>query len=130
VAQSQASARARRSTILIVEDQAMVAAALAALLTEDGHEIMLAEDAEQALELLRARPGLVDLVLCDVVMPVMRGPELVRQIRARGLTAPRVLFMSGYIDIPDLPEGCDLIAKPFAVRELTEAVARTLASQL
>jgi signal transduction histidine kinase len=82
-------------TILLVEDEELVASHLARLLRGRGYTVVAADSGAQALELMRRREAPVDLVLTDVIMPGMNGRELVQKLRE---SAPRLpaLFMSGY----------------------------------
>ena len=78
--------------ILLVEDSATQAAALAMFLEQEGFEISLARRAERALELLEVAP--VDLVLSDVIMPGMDGYDLCRRIKTQAPDLPVVLLTS------------------------------------
>ena len=84
------SARAIR--LLLVEDSATQAAALAALLEREGYETLVARRAQLALDEIRTTP--VDLVLSDVVMPGMDGYELCRRIKQEWADMPVVLLTS------------------------------------
>lgn len=68
-----------REVVLVVDDNHDVAASLAAALREDGYDVALASDGEQALRIACSRH--VDLVLTDVVMPGVDGIELIRLMR-------------------------------------------------
>jgi two-component system, cell cycle sensor histidine kinase and response regulator CckA len=111
-------------TILLVEDEDMVRAVAERALTRNGYTVLTATNGEEALEILDSHPG-IDLLLSDVVMPVMDGPTMVRQARAKFPDLP-VLFMSGYAE-EQLRKTIDLdrmafLPKPFAVQQLAEAV--------
>ena len=117
-------------TILVVEDDELVRAFVVRALTEAGYETFAAESGHDALTLLQSRSSAVDLVLTDVVMPGLSGPELAERL---SLTAPhtRVLFMSGYIDssflsaeLENHPEA--LIRKPFTAAELRVRIREML----
>jgi len=116
-------------TILIVEDEDMVRAVAERALTRQGYTVLTAEHGEAALELLAThqRP---DLLISDVVMPMMDGPTMVRHARKRYPDLP-ILFMSGYAE-EQLRKSIDLdnvafIAKPFSVKQLAEAARDALA---
>jgi signal transduction histidine kinase/CheY-like chemotaxis protein len=117
-------------TILVVEDEAAVRRMTARALAGHGYTILEAEQGAQALELLAGSAGPVDLVLTDVVMPVLNGRELGEQLAARcqGL---RVLFMSGYTDDDVirrglLRPGSPFIQKPFLPASLARKVREVL----
>ena len=98
-----------------------------------GFEVTTARDGEEGLELVRASmeqgEGTFDIVVSDVVMPVMDGPAMVRAIRLIRPEVP-VLFMSGYaeeqlrgeIDVPNM----HFLPKPFSVAQIAEAVEGVL----
>jgi two-component system cell cycle sensor histidine kinase/response regulator CckA len=118
-----------KGTILLVEDEAMVRAVAERALTRKGYQVLAAANGEEALDILLGQANGVDLLISDVVMPVMDGPTLVREARARFPTL-RIVFMSGYaeeqlrksIDVP----GVAFLPKPFSVQELNEAVRAAL----
>ena len=115
--------------LLLVEDEDMVRSIAERALTRAGYTVRSASGGEEALAML-AEDDAVDLVVSDVAMPGLDGPQTVRAIRER-LPAVPVLFMSGYaeeqarrrIDV----EGADFLPKPFSVMQLTDAVAQLLA---
>jgi signal transduction histidine kinase/AmiR/NasT family two-component response regulator len=117
-------------TILVVEDEPAVRRMTARSLAGQGYAIVEAENGAQALEVLQRLPGPVDLVLTDVVMPVLNGRELGEQLAARrpGL---RILFMSGYTDDDVirrglLRPGSPFIQKPFLPGALARKVREVL----
>lgn len=114
-----------KGTILLVEDEGMVRAVAERALTRKGYQVLVASNGEEALEILGRDGTEIDLLISDVVMPMMDGPTLVRQARERRPNL-RIIFMSGYaeeqlrksIDVP----GAAFLPKPFSVQELGEAV--------
>ena len=110
-------------TILVVEDEDMVRAIAERALTRQGYTVITAENGEVALELLETadRP---DLLVSDVVMPLMDGPTMARHVREKYPDLP-ILFMSGYAE-EQLRKSIDLgnvafLPKPFSVQQLAEA---------
>jgi PAS domain S-box-containing protein len=117
-------------TILLVEDEGAVRDLVATALGERGYVILAAADAEEALRLEREHSGALDLLITDVVMRGMRGPELAQRIRERRPGIP-VLLMSGYPDdamsAEGAIEGCTaFLQKPFRVSALGAKVAEVL----
>jgi PAS domain S-box-containing protein len=109
------------STILVVEDQLPVARVVGYLLERDGHRVIHASSPDQAFDVVAANAREIDLLLCDVMMPQMRGPALVEELERRGYLL-RVLFMSGYPDEAVEPLRHPLLHKPFSPEELRIAV--------
>jgi CheY-like chemotaxis protein len=118
-------------TVLVVEDQPEVRHISRRTLETHGYRVLDAENGEVAIEVLLAHPGEVDLLLTDVVMPVMSGRQLADAVTScePGI---RVLFMSGYIDDPIirdrvLEHDVDFIRKPFMPDDLVSRVEQALA---
>ena len=111
--------------ILVVEDEEPVRTLICAMLSQNGYEILAAGDGEEALSLWRSHQSRIAVVLTDVVMPRMSGPELARRIRE---VTPQtsVIFMSGYSEEPviDVAVGPDyaFLAKPFTAMDLHAVV--------
>ncbi|MFY0691283.1 MAG: response regulator [Paracoccaceae bacterium] len=112
--------------VLLVEDEAPVRAFAARALKLRGYQILEAESAEEALELLSDPDLSVDIVVTDVVMPGLDGPTWVKEARK---TRPdlRVVFVSGYAednfaeDQARIPNSV-FLPKPFSLEELTATV--------
>ena len=110
-------------TILVVEDDPRVRAATGTALTELGYPAILCGSGPEAIDQLQERDD-IGLVITDVVMPGMTGPELAGQIRARH---PEVglLFVTGYVGEAGEAEsfkGSEVLRKPFTLRALADAL--------
>jgi PAS domain S-box-containing protein len=120
-----APARERASeTVLLVEDEEVVRRLTAELLERQGYRVLATDGPDEALRV--AEPW--DLLLTDVVMPSMTGPELAERLAAARPDAA-VLFTSGYSGgaVPDRGAlGGDLLEKPFTVEELAVKVRAAL----
>ncbi len=130
---SPAGSAGHGETILLVEDEAAVRDLVATALGDRGYRLLTAADAEEALVRERGHSGPIDLLITDVVMRGMRGPELARRIRERRPAIP-VLFMSGYPDDAlaaggTLEGGTAFLQKPFRVSALGAKVAEVLRAQ-
>jgi CheY-like chemotaxis protein len=79
--------------ILIIDDDPLLREVAVELLSDAGHDCAVAEDGRQGLAVLQARP--VDLVLLDMIMPVMDGVETLGQIKARWPDLPVVVMSAG-----------------------------------
>jgi len=117
-------------TLLIVEDEEALRAFARRALEKHGYRVLTAADGLEALDLLKAEGAGIALVLTDMVMPRMGGPQLERAMRERGQTAP-VLFTSGYAartaDEQRLREGgLPFLAKPWTVADLLRKVREVL----
>ena len=122
-----AAAGAGEETILVVEDEMPVRSLIVRALRKFGYNIIEAHNGRDALRLLERYDGNIDLLLSDVVMPHMQGPELVKQALQVRPGLP-VVLMSGYADtdIQELPGNVRYIDKPFTV----DFLARTLRAVL
>jgi PAS domain S-box-containing protein len=121
-----------RETILVVEDDRSAMHAAAAALQRGGYSVVMATNGEEALRLLQRRSDEIDLVLSDVVMPRLGGPELAARI---SITWPRlpIVFMTGYSPDPILSQGGEkrianrpVILKPFRSNELLAFIRAAL----
>lgn len=115
--------------ILLTEDDESVRAFVKRALELDGHDITEAEDGGIALEILMAQ-GNFDLLLSDIMMPVMDGIALALAA-ARDFPALPILLMTGFADQRERAFGLDslvsdVVSKPFTLAEIRAAVARAL----
>jgi DNA-binding response OmpR family regulator len=112
------------------EDETQVRALVAQMLQASGYTVLTAADLAAALELSDRHPGPIHLLLTDVVMPEMSGPE--RRQRLKSLRPQtRFLYMSGYTDEAlgrhgVLEPGTFLLQKPFRIDELGQKVREVL----
>lgn len=118
--------------ILVIEDEAAVRRTMSAILTGAGYEVVLAEGGEAAVELMAVQGLRPDLVLSDLVMPRMTGPEVIAQLH--GIHGDlRYLFISGYsadaLDLSIIPRGAEIVQKPPTAVMLTSAVVRALSAR-
>ena len=126
---SRATARGHE-TILVAEDEAVVREMVTAALERLGYRVVVASTGEEAVRLIDRLGEEIDLLLSDVVMPGMSGPDLYDRARR---TRPdlRAIFMSGYTALSmgrPIPEGVTLLEKPFSGARLDEVVRETLAA--
>jgi DNA-binding response OmpR family regulator len=117
-------------TILLVEDETPLRRVVRLILEQASYRVIDAASGEEALERCAAHAGPVHLVLSDVVMPGMDGPELVRRL-SRERSGLRVLYMSGYADDRlaghNVVEcGLEYLEKPFTPEALTAKVRAVL----
>jgi CheY-like chemotaxis protein len=117
-------------TVLLVEDNPMVLEIARELLTGQGLTVLAADDPEVAISQARKHHNPIDLLVSDVVLPKMNGPELHRQL-LQWQPQIKVLFMSGYTNkIPlsseNLGEDVNFIAKPFSAKSFLESVKQLL----
>jgi PAS domain S-box-containing protein len=105
-------------TILLVEDEEQVRVIAADLLRRQGYRILVASRPSEALMLSRAHPGVIDLLVTDVVMPEMGGRALAEQLAA-DRPEMSVLFMSGYTDDAVMRHGVMQSGLAFIQKPLT-----------
>jgi two-component system cell cycle sensor histidine kinase/response regulator CckA len=114
--------------VLLAEDEETIRSLVGEVLTRNGYKVFAAPNGEEAIQLLTQHVGEIDLLLTDVVMPGMRGPDLARAA-ARLNPNLRVLYTSGYASEPDEAfEDPDVafIGKPFSPKELVSKVRDVL----
>lgn len=120
--------QARGERILLVDDEDVVRRLAGTILLRQGYVVVEAAGPAEALARGAAEPGSFDLILADVMMPGMRGWEMVDRLRTSQPRA-RVLFMSGYVgelDRATIEKVRPLLSKPFRPRDLIEEVRRVL----
>ena len=122
-----------RKTVLIVEDEEAVRELACGFLESAGYAVLTAKDGAEALAIAERSQERIHLLLTDVVMPRMRGPELAKVLK-RLRTGLRIVYMSGYLEYnprnEDFLEEGYFLQKPFSremlVRKVSEALKYNL----
>jgi CheY-like chemotaxis protein len=119
------------ATILVVEDSELLRDLIFETLETMGYTALLAQDGHQALRICTQFTGTIDLLLSDVMMPKMKGPEVMKRVKQMRPDIG-VLFMSGYTDDVAVRYGVSnadvsFIQKPFSSTELTHKLREALA---
>jgi PAS domain S-box-containing protein len=120
-----------RETVLFVEDEVALRDLMHRVLTKGGYSVLAAGDGLEALALAEGHSQRIDLVVTDVIMPRMSGPELAARLRARDPEI-RLLYVSGYTADQlrsaqtDLGAGATLLPKPFTSDGLLRKVREVL----
>jgi len=118
------------ATILLVEDEDPVRLFGARALSAKGYEVVEASSGDKAWEIVKSKSHKIDLIITDVVMPGMKGPDLVELVRA-SQPDMKVIFMSGYAE-DVIPEGIEndptihFLPKPFKLKDLAYKVKEVL----
>jgi two-component system cell cycle sensor histidine kinase/response regulator CckA len=113
-------------TILFVEDEEPLRNVITDFLGEFGYRVLSAESGPEALALAAGFSGDIHLLLTDVTLAPITGPELARQI---GATRPKmkVVYISGYATgTPDSSQDAVLVQKPFSIKVLSARIRETL----
>ena len=117
--------------ILIVEDEVLLANSLKALLEKKGFTVEVAYDGETGKDY--AETGIYDLLILDVMMPLLNGYDLARQVRAERCATP-ILMLTAKSELEDRIEGLNAgadyyLTKPFDTRELLACINALLRRQ-
>jgi CheY-like chemotaxis protein len=123
------AAASDRKTILLVDDEQAVRSIVLRILRRANYDVVEAEDGAAGVRIAESHPGAIDLVITDMFMPGMMGPEMVRKLMVMR-PGIRALFMSGYADkdsTSGVPTGANFLGKPFSSQELGKAVEAALA---
>jgi two-component system cell cycle sensor histidine kinase/response regulator CckA len=115
-------------TVLIVDDEPNAAEIVSRITQQAGFGVRTTTSPEEALVV--AGGERIDLIICDIEMPGIRGPALLRQLKQRGVTCP-VLFISGQLTPENLDDSLSVaramfLPKPFTAKELTDAIWEAL----
>jgi signal transduction histidine kinase len=121
----------RSLKVLLVDDHPEVRSTTAAVLEDDGHEVVEADNGAEALMLLKNRTCDFDLLITDYAMPHLSGTDFLREAR---LLCPDVpaLLITGYAEtemIRDRPAGVEMLLKPFTPAKLEAAIARACGAE-
>ena len=118
-----------QGTILLVEDEDAVRLFTSRALTNKGYKVIQASSGEEGLELFKQNAQDIELLITDVIMPVMDGPTLVKALKEMNKDL-KVIFISGYAedivrkDMQD--DTCHFLPKPFSLVQLAESVKTVL----
>jgi signal transduction histidine kinase len=119
-------------SLLLVEDEPLVREVTRRALERFGYRVQAAGNFEEALAALQTQHARFDLLITDVVMPKVGGPEVAARLARAGLHVP-VLFLSGYSEEAveqqgRFPPGSSFLSKPYAPRELARKIREMLGS--
>ena len=120
---ARTDAKGDRETILVVDDETGIRELIRKILSREGYRVLEAGNAEDAQAAARGQH--IDLIITDVMLPGINGPELARRMQQ---AAPRLkaLFISGHTGSAIIPPGASFLAKPFTLAALLEKVRQTL----
>jgi CheY-like chemotaxis protein len=117
------------ATVLVVDDEAVVQKLARSTLERYGYRVLIASNGKEALDVIAAKEGSIDLVLLDMTMPVMGGEETLANIKSLS-TRVKVIASSGYNEIEALRRfgsGVDgFLQKPYRSAQLMDKVKSTL----
>ena len=114
-----------KTTILVVDDESVVLETVRDGLNAHGYAVLTAVNGQAALEIAQNHPGPIMVLLVDVVMPGLSGPEVVERIQAIRPDT-KVLFMSGFSNeivlVHGIKEGDPFVIKPFSFETLRRKI--------
>jgi DNA-binding NtrC family response regulator len=113
-----------------VEDEDAIRGLILSILGKSGYRATGARNGEEALAAASSSAGAIALLLTDVVMPQMSGPDLGRKLQEK-YSGIRILYMSGFADHPAVQQGArdrriDMIRKPFTAEALLAKIRDVL----
>jgi signal transduction histidine kinase/ActR/RegA family two-component response regulator len=118
----------RSAAVLIVEDEEAVRDLAAEFMESAGYKVLTAKDGKEALEVVK-QAGPIRVLVTDIVMPNMRGPELAKHMKASRKDL-KIIFMSGYLEFnkgdDEFVEGSYFLQKPFSRDTLVSKVEEAL----
>lgn len=111
------------NTVLIVEDEAPVRAVSAHALKSRGYKVLEARDGLEAINIVKEMAGKIDLIISDVIMPSVNGPDMVKKIH-QSYPSIKVIFISGYTEHASIDgiinnDKVSFLAKPFSLKQLS-----------
>ena len=119
------------TTILLIDDDPLVAFTVERMLQGNGYTVMRAADGEKGLKVMRGEK--VDLIITDIIMPVKEGIETIREIRQHDSNLPVIAVSGGghgaggnYLRMAQALGATEVLAKPFDQEQLLAAVSRCL----
>jgi signal transduction histidine kinase/ActR/RegA family two-component response regulator len=116
-------------TVLVVEDEREVRELACEFLKAAGYSVLTAKDGLEALETAERLGKLIHIVVTDIVMPNMRGPELAKRLKAL-LPQVKIVYMTGYLEQnyanDDLLRDANFVQKPFSRHSIVTEVGKAL----
>ena len=123
---SEVTEKGKGETILLVDDQKDIVDTGKEVLESMGYRVITAANGQQAVDAFKGHPGTVDLIVMDVVMPVMSGDkaaQLIRQIDSN----VKIIFSTGYDKDSQVEmENEFVISKPFSIAKMSELIRQTI----
>ena len=114
------------ATLLLVEDEAGIRLMTRKYLESLGYTVLEADTGEQAWTIFNEHKDAIQLLITDIIMPGMRGDELVHRIREERPSMPAI-YISGYVDTGEFDQETSFLEKPFSFPELGRRVEASLA---
>jgi len=119
--------------ILVVDDEPMALKLVQTILEKRGFEVLVSTNGHDALKILKAQRGSIDLLITDIVMPEMDGTRLAMKAVEYEPDLP-VLFMSGFVTEDEVDQAASInqyafIRKPFRPATLVQAVRKMLTTE-
>lgn len=116
----------RPETILVVDDEDMIWLVVINMLNSLGYTVLLAENGKEAVDIYKGNPGAIDLVLLDMVMPVMNAHEAFPLLKEADPNV-RVLLASGYVEEEDVQDllsngAISFMRKPYLLKDLARRI--------
>jgi DNA-binding NtrC family response regulator len=117
-------------TIMVIDDEANIVTMISQILTELGYHVISATNSREALILGDQHAQTIDMVLTDIIMPELNGPDFVQMLRQKRPTL-KALYMSGYANnvaaqIGVLKPDMAFLQKPFSSETLTNCIRKVL----
>ena len=120
---------AAKKVVLVVEDEREVRELVCEFLRAGGYNVLTAENGKDALDIAQRMGSAIHAVLTDVVMPLMRGPELGARLKAI-LPRVKIVYMTGYLEPSDngaaFPDDAYFLQKPFTREAVVGQIAEAL----
>jgi two-component system OmpR family response regulator len=112
--------------VIVLDDEPLVGELIAAVLKTRGYPVLVADGCADAARFVREHNGAPALLITDVIMPEMTGPQFVQRLRDEGMRLP-VLYISGHVETDpaqahEVYDGANFLMKPFSAAELIAAV--------
>ncbi|MFA6724608.1 MAG: response regulator [Lentisphaeria bacterium] len=120
-------------TILLVDDEDMIWDVISAMLQDLGYRVILAENGREAVEIYQNNPGMIDLVLLDMIMPTMSGTEAFFLLKKMDPKV-KVLLSSGYVSEDEVQEvlkagAAGFLRKPYHMADLAKKARQILSAE-